>query len=421
MRILLLNDTRAHTNWGAQATPHALVKLLKAAATDVEVETIPHAWFRRQYARLHVLEQRGPLYRVGAIPHMNFILARFSRPELFYPQVADDFDFVLGEWEKGRGGPPAADFLPRARQADIIVFNGENTNYWNMIEARRACFLLWFSKRLLSKPTAVINVTAQLNTVKPVLRGMVQRVYPELDLVATREPWSARNLLEIGVPNVVSSADVVFGLRRKEYPTEGFRRWSASVGLQQPYFCLSASGLPVSEPREAWDGEVTALVRKLQQVVPNAVLVAKDGPHRFMSEVARRTGALFFGPDHEFHELWPLFSEAEFLVSGHFHYVIFAAMVGCPFVPLSANNHKMEGLCEQLEWPIAEPFDITSLAASLGQIQEAASGLLKGRENMSEHLRTRAEHLRDEVYAVVRSCVELARGEGSKRDHGSGV
>jgi len=407
VRILLLNDTSAHTNWGAQATPHALVKLLRAAAADVQVETIPHAWFRRQHARVHFLGQRGPLYRVGAIPHANFILARFSRPEVFFPQVADDFDFVLGEWEKGRGGPPAADFLPKARQADIVVFNGENTNYRNMIEARRACFLLWLSKKLLGKPAAVVNVTAHLDLVKPILRGMVQLVYPELDLVATREPRSARNLLEVGVPDVVSSADVVFGLDPEDHPTGAFERWRTSVGLEKPYFCLSASGLPVSKPRKTWDGEVSALVRALQKVVPNAVLVAKDGPHMFMKEVARRTGALFFGPEHEFHELWPLFEEAEFLVTGHFHYAIFASMVGCPFVPLSTNNHKMSGLCEQLEWPVAEPFDITWLASTRAAICDAAKELATDRGKYSKRLEAKAETLRRDVGKMIEQTVSL--------------
>lgn len=414
MRILLLNDTRAHTNWGAQATPHALVKLLKAAATDVEVETIPHAWFRRQYARLNVLGRRGPLYRVGAIPHMNFILARFSSPELFFPQVADDFDFVLGEWEEGRGGPPAADFLQKARQADIVVFNGENTNYWNMVEARQACFLLWLSKKLLGKPAAVVNVTAQLNSIKPVLKGMVRLVYPELDLVATREPESAKNFLELGVPDVVSSADVVFGLRPADYRTEGFAKWKASVGLQRPYVCVSASGLPASEPRETWDGEVTALVRALQQVVPNAVLVAKDGPHQFMREVAKRTGALFFGPEHEFPELWPLFREAEFLVTGHFHYAIFAAMVGCPFIPLSTNNHKMRGLCEQLEWVRVEPFDITSLRSCRDGISGMAQKLVTRRLELSEMLLERSLDLAQDVTRTIHRTVALADTKGGQ-------
>jgi len=385
-----------------------LVKLLHAARPDILVDVVPHAWFRHRYRRVAVAGLRGPRYRVGAIRGLYPILAKWSHEEDYFPGVADDFDYWLDAWMAGGGGPPAAFFMKRAELADLVLFNGENTNYRNTVEARRACFLLYLAHEGLRKPAAVVNVTVHVDTVLPILRGMLQKVYPKLDLVATREPRSWRNLEELGVTGALSSADVVFGLRPPDYSRASFDRWARQVGLQKPYFCLSTSGLPASEPRGSWDGEVANLVRALQRLAPNAVLVAKDGPNQFMQEVAKRTGAVFFGPEHEFHELWPLFQEAELLVSGHFHYVIFAAMVGCPFVPLSANNHKMAGLCEQLDWPFPEPFDVTFLQQCGTEVVAAAEELLGRRRELSSRLLETSGRLAAEVTHTIENALVLA-------------
>jgi polysaccharide pyruvyl transferase WcaK-like protein len=414
MRVLLLNDNSAHLNWGAQATPFALMKLMREIEPGIEISAIPHAWFRRQFRRLRVFGKKGPRYRVGGIRYVNPFLSRFSDTEHFFPAVADDFDRFLDEWKTGRGGPPADDFLPMAQRADVVVMNGENTNYRNTVEAQQACFLLWLSKRLLGKPAAVINLTAHLNSVRPILNGMIQRTYPNIDQVETREPRSCENLHHVGVANATSSADVVFGLRPADFSTDVFEAWKERVGLQKPYFCVSTSGLPASRPNGPWDGQVTELVRALREIVPNVVLVAKDGSNQFLKDVSRRTGAHFFGPEHEFHELWPLFEDAEFLVSGHFHYLIFAAMVGCPFVPLSANNHKMQGLCEQLEWPTTEPFDVTFLQRSGDGICRTARELTENRAELSRQLVEKSGELAQDVVGTVQRTLALARQGGPR-------
>ncbi len=410
MQILVLNDNSAHRNWGAQATPHALFKVLRQASPSAEISAIPHAWFRTKYRAIQFPFGKELKYRVGAIPHINPALAKISKPIEYFPQVADDFDYFLEEWGAGQGGPPADEFLELAQRADVIVYNGENSNYRNTVEACRASFLLWVAKKALEKPACAVNLTVHLNTVRPILNGMVELVYPTLDLVATREPCSHRNLLDHGVKNAVSSSDVVFGLDPADYPRDGFERWRHAAGLHKPYFCLSASGLPASAPRGDWDGEVVRLVRELKKIVPNGVMVAKDGSHRFMREVALRTDSVFFGPEHEFHELWPLFERAEFLVSGHFHYVIFGAMVGCPFVPLSANNHKMQGLCEQLEWPRVKPFDITRLSSCQTEIGDSVRDLLLRGNELGVTLRSKSSDLRKEVESIAQQVVTLGMG-----------
>jgi len=110
--------------------------------------------------------------------------------------------------------------------------------------------------------------------------------------------------------------------------------------------------------------------------------------------------ALFFGPEHEFYDLWPLFESASFLVTGHYHYVIFGAMVGCPFIPMSANNHKMQGVCELLEWERTMPFDATYLKSCRKEILAEAGQIMTNRHKLSPHLIKKAEQLQTDALTL---------------------
>ena len=422
VRVLLINDNSAHVNWGAQASPPALMKILRSSVPGVEIAVLRWEWLRRSYRQLGIGGIGEMVLRSDGWSGARRALNRFSRPREFYPTVADDFDFFADEWMAGRGGPQAVEFLDLARGVDVVVYNGENSIYSNTTEGCHGIFLLWLARTRLGKPACIVNHTAQLDDVRPIMSGMVKLVYPVLDLVAVREPRSRANLQALGIDNAELFPDVVFALDPGEYSAERVEAWRRQHGLAgQAYFCVSASGLPVSMPRGTWDGEVTALVRDLKASGLQAVLVAKDPWCQPLADVARRTDSAFFGPEHEFHDLWPLFEGASFLVSGHYHYVIFGAMVGCPFVPLSTNNHKMRGVCEHLGWQRTVPFDATSLRSCRGEIVDDARGLSENRHELSAHLLERSAAFRNEAERLGKRVAEVARGVGLAAASGSGV
>jgi len=92
-----------------------------------------------------------------------------------------------------------------------------------------------------------------------------------------------------------------------------------------------------------------------------------------------------------------LFRQAAALVTGHFHYAIIASIGGCPFVPLSANNHKMAGLCTMLGWAPMEPFDVTDLLTCGEAVIDRLLVLLEQRPVLSSRLAERAAELREQV------------------------
>jgi hypothetical protein len=240
---------------------------------------------------------------------------------------------------------------------------------------------------------------------------MVSHVFPVLDVVTCREPCAWEQIRGMGVAHAELVPDAVFYLGSQSLSEEPFRGWRQRVGLEsRPYFCLSGSALPASEPRGMWDGRLVELVRGLKAGGLSPVLVAKDPDCLFLEEVAKRTGGIFFGPEHTFHELWPLFRGASFLVSGHYHYVIIGSLVGCPFIPLSVNNGKMKGACLHLEWQRTEPFDITDLGSCGSEILAEARQLLKDRESLSASLGRRSEQLRQDAGKNARFVREMVEG-----------
>lgn len=408
LKILLINDNSAHINWGAQASPPSLVRILKEAMPGCTIQALPHEWLRRSYRQMRPF-MGGAAFLPSRRRIIRVILEYCSKPAQFFPEVADDFDYWADEWMAGRGGPQGVEFLELAQAADVVVYNGENSIYLNTPEGCHGIFLLWLAKTSLGKPSCIVNHTAHLNDVRPILAGMVKRVFPLLDVVAVRETCSLGDLQALGIQNAECYPDVVFSQLPGDFPRQRTDQWRRQRGLDdQSYFCLSASGLPMSLPRGAWDGEIAAMVQDLKTAGLQAVLVAKDPWCLPLAEVARRTGSLFFGPEHEYHDLWPLFEGASFLVSGHYHYVIFGAMVGCPFIPLTVNNHKMAGVCELLGWERTEPFDATLLRSCRAEIAREARRLRDNRPGLNARLLARSAALRAEAFQLGVRVAEVA-------------
>ena len=418
--ILLINDNTAHANWGAQASPPSLVKVLLEGLPGSSITTLSHAWLANSfYRRMHSLFG-GRLITEEHGRSINSILHRCSSQVSFYPQVVDDFDYWADEWMAGRGGPQAINFLNLARKADIVIYNGENSIYRNTQEGCHGIFLLWLTKTRLGKTSCIVNHTAQLTGVLPIMSSMVKHVFPFLDLVSVREPCSLANLQAMGITNAELYPDVVFALSPDTYSRERADHWRRQNGLlNQGYFCLSASGLPVSMPQRQWDGEIASLVRELKTLGLQAVLMAKDPWCLPLVEVARRTDSIFFGPEHEYHDLWPLFEGASFLVSGHYHYVIFGSMVGCPFIPMTANNHKMQGVCEHLNWERTTPFDVTSLRSCRNDIVKEARRLRDNRPQISDELSRRSKEMHSEALRLGKRIAFATRASGGLGDQSS--
>lgn len=396
-RVLVLNDNSEQPNWGAQATPFSIRRMFADHYPEAQVDFLPYSWLAGRHYRLPFPFPEEFTFRerrFGPINPLVYWLARGHDP---YPGIWDDFEFYADKWVAGQAGPVAADFVERVQGADAVVHNGENSLYRNTVPGMRALFLLWLAKTRFGKVACEVNHTAALaDMTRPIMRGMAQRVLPLLDLVTVRESRSLADLRKLGVQNAELLPDVVFYLGSDFGLAGNGSNWSGASELGDAYFCLSASALPMSGPRDGAPGAIVELVERINDLQLRAVLVAKDPHCQYLREVATQTGGIFFGPEHQFAELWPLFRGAKFIITGHYHYAIIAAQVGCPFIPLSTNNHKMAGLAEHLNWHLREPFDATALRPLIDDIAAEARRLNADRQSYSSALKVRAAEMKKE-------------------------
>lgn len=115
MKVLLINDNSAHPNWGAQATPFALKRILQRSLPGVEIVALSWDWLRPDYRCLRIPFMRHMLFRGDKWRAVRPLLSRISEPVDFFPSVADDFGAYADEWVAGHGGPQAVEFVELAR------------------------------------------------------------------------------------------------------------------------------------------------------------------------------------------------------------------------------------------------------------------------------------------------------------------
>jgi len=398
MKILLLNDTRDHDNWGSRACAEGLVAILEREVPGAEIATIPSAWTTRRY-RAASPRLGGRVYPRAS--RWRHVYRRYSREFHFLPTVADELEPAADAWLAGRAGPDARQFLDAAAGADAVVLNAEGTTYRANASAVKCLFALWLAKTRLGVPALFLNGTVHLTAVDPILPAIVRKTFRAIDRVAVREPRSLANVQSYApearvelVPDSVFQFDRAVAGRA----SAGFRSWRERLG-GRPYFCLSLSML-LSAQRGylgfgARGSALAGLIQRLLEVVPQGVLMARDGmDQRIVGELAAETGCHHFGPEHGYPDLVALLEEARFAVSGRYHHLIFATVAGCPALALRTTSHKVDGLCELLEGELGRPFDATDLTTETPAIVARARELAADREARSGRLLAHAAELR---------------------------
>lgn len=376
-RLLFLNDTRDHDNWGANAGADALFEIFKEKIPGLTVDSIMSSWTTRRFRKL-------PGWLGGEIYWARKkYLDRFSLPFEFLPVVADDFENAAEDWLNGKGGPFADELLTKLKNADVIVFNAEGSTYRNNTSSIRCLFALWLAKTHFNIPALFMNGSVTLTPVDPILPAMFRKALSPTLRIAVREPISLRNVEEFA-PGI--SAELVpdsvfhFSSSLVDKADEKFHQFKSRLG-NKPYFCFSLSML-LSMVRGYLRHGVTksslfALITRLKKIVPQSVILARDGMDQVIcQQLADSTGSLLFGPSHSYANLMSLLQNARFLISGRYHHLIISIIAGCPSIALKTTSHKVDGLCELMEGEIGTAIDATEMWNHIDSIVKTGSEYL---------------------------------------------
>jgi polysaccharide pyruvyl transferase WcaK-like protein len=268
------------------------------------------------------------------------------------------------------------------RAADAVIVNGEGTLHGTKPVVRNLLYLAYAAKVHLGRPVQIINHSCfpenSARITHPPTSALYRRVYEAMDFVAVREPISGQILQALGVPAVQSFDSLPLYVARHYRAQEERKRGgvvlAGGVSWRRETMPILArfiervrdAGLTVSVLIGAKalpapdDG---AFVAALREAAPRGWALIEAGSARAWLDVIAR---------------------ARLLVSGRFHHSIAALSLRTPFIALSSNTPKMEGMLAMTGQPeplaaagpdlldrLIERFEV-ALADGLPVLDEAA-------------------------------------------------
>src|SRR5205823_8892753 len=131
-----------------------------------------------------------------------------------------------------------------------------------------------------------------------------------------------------------------------------------------------------------------------------AVMISSGPFDDYIEPVARETGAIYVDDIVDFREFMALASRAAYIISGRYHNVILAAIMGTPSIPLGSTTHKVHGACELLEGVMGTPYDGTFLRPDLDAMARQTHDYREHRTEWASRLREISRRRRDEVLGL---------------------
>lgn len=318
MHVVLVNDTRADTNPGCQATVSTLVRQL-GAGLDARVSTRPRGEGYQHFAAL-----------AGT--------SRAHCPEAWHQAVtalASD-----------------AALTAALSRADLVVANLEGTFHHHTVGALALGGTIAVAHRL-GRPLWAVN-----GTVEAIDPWLLAATLAPAARISVREPRSARWLRARGIA-ATSAADAAF-------LAETFMARASAPLTRSAVFYTPGVLHGTAASVDAAIAEVIADLDALRVAGWTPTFVQFDDREAPLADAARRHGCAV---DDARARAWSSFGaylrRFALVVSGRYHVLIFAAMAGVPLLARPSNTHKIEGLLELLDRPDAFAADSDALAALL--------------------------------------------------------
>lgn len=410
-RILLIGDNSLARNWGCRATTQCLKKLIAMRYPDAEILSLYHADYIVRDVTGPSSISRVPFAHVvpkflkrsikSTITRMFPIgkLYQFVSPEVIekniLPNRIEDFDELA---KRVLNGKMLSKELALMKQADLIIVNGEGSIYPGAIFEKYPLFLMYFAKKYLNKMCGFFNGSIKVENDE--IAAMIRGIFPLLDRVVLREPFSIRELEKIGVTcPAILAPDAAFLLE----PDQNWQpppELAGKVDFDLDYICASTSAAIWYDGIDRTE-EWLALITKLKEIVPQVVLlITDDNETDMLIKIGNLAKCPVIDVDIATSDAVNVLSKARLFVSGRYHPSIFAAVSGTPFIPLSANSYKIEGLVELLDYH-KRVFPIMEIGNMLEEIVAEARQNIVERRKISDHLCAVSDNLRQNVYKQV--------------------
>lgn len=234
----------------------------------------------------------------------------------------------------------ARQWLRAIESADLVAFNAGGLLADHLINfLPERLFQLYLAKQL-GKPVVLLNYSLALH--RDAHQALAAPVLRELDLHVLREQRSRESLLSMGIAEerIVCTQDAAFA----HVPALTAKPSGARIGIM------------LRGDREVDDAVWARVLDKLAQAT-GAEIHFLPNCFKYDPPVRERLNRQFpLSDDGQFPSLqgsMQRISEMDLLITDRYHGVVFAALVGTPVLPMAATTHKMPGLLDALDYPLA--------------------------------------------------------------------
>ncbi|WP_127476410.1 tetratricopeptide repeat protein [Sulfurivermis fontis] len=307
-RVLLLNDTSYWYHWGCTGTSLALHEGLRTAAgalLSVPIRTMQH---------------------LAALP---------GRPEQFDDEAI---------YARFRAANPA--LLRMLEETERVVVNGEGSLHGRSALVLGLLYTAYIAKTRLAREVHIVNHSCFPTDDRPLqgdpLTGLYAQVYRCMDRVVVRERLSARTVTALGA-QAVQGFDCLPLFIERHWPgrhTDGGGRVVIAGSVSwTPAMLDAVAGLVDSLTRQGLGIDVL--------IGANAWMAVDDV--EFAAAFRRRCRAEYRLLTAYTEQEWlHAIASARLLVSGRFHHTIAAAFLATPFLVMTSNTGKIDGLVDML-------------------------------------------------------------------------
>jgi polysaccharide pyruvyl transferase WcaK-like protein len=422
MKVLFIGDNRTNVNWGRGASL-ALGQLLSGAfeiTGRVTGDYFVLATTETGYVGTLMPPKYYRFFR-------HLLLNRRRRPFTWYIKMerllgAKDFiaedsavsiDNLLAHKHRY---PALARIYDQAREADLLVLDGDGDIIFSTPPRRETLFLLAMIELGIRLKTPVFLVNSMISDCPLTGRNnttltMAKRLLPQCRAVCLRDPESLeyvrKEMPETNSTLIPDSLFAWFSLYANDssYPPlngdfllphpEKDEYWG-KLDFSQPYICIGGGALAASQPDKSVEC-YSRLVDAVKQLGYRVQLTENDLADSFLQQVAREKSIGIVPADAPILLCGAVLAHARLFISGRYHPSIFASLGGTPCIFLGSHAHKMSSLSRVLEYDDHLQFNAFPDDSDIAKIVATARKYLAQGETMRTRIQQVAKLRCDEA------------------------
>jgi polysaccharide pyruvyl transferase WcaK-like protein len=412
MKVFFVGDNRTTVGWGRGASL-ALGQLLAGSfeiSGRVTGDFFDLSTAEAGYVGTFTPAKYYPIFRYSMLRRWRRPFAWYIKLELWFGAkdfIAEDptvsIDNLLAHKHRH---PELARIYDQAREADLLVLDGDGDIIFSTPPRRQTLFLLAMIELgvRLKKPVFLVNAmisdcpsTGRNNTTLAAAR----RLFAQCRAVSLRDPESLeyvqKEMPETNssvIPDSLFAWFPLYASGNAHPPLNGDfllphpekDDYWGKLDFSQPYICIGGGALAGSQPDRSVECYLQ-LVDAVKQLGYRVYLTENDLPDSFLQRVGREKHVGIVPADTPILLCGAVLAHARLFISGRYHPSIFASLGGTPCIFLGTHAHKMGSLSRVLEYKVHRQFNAFPDDSDIAEIVSTARNYLDQGETMRAKIR----------------------------------